>query len=100
MYRQHFCCLVSLSHNHIQDLFGKSDDDPASQGQKPIGPLAWVMRFQRQSDLHNTKAQQNQTNGSDQAENEIGQVVHYANWISSRIADACANGKAHEKKHL
>ena len=82
-----------LPNDHIQDLFRKRDDDPASQGQKAVCPLAWVMGLQRQPDLHDAKSQQYQSDGPDQAEDKIGQIVDCRDWISRRIADTCADGE-------
>lgn len=63
-----------LPNNHIQYLLRKGDDDPAGQGQKPVGALRGIVRFQRESDLHDAESQQNETDGSDQAEDEGGQI--------------------------
>lgn len=60
-----------LPYNHIQNLFSECDDDSACQSQKAICSLARVMRLQRQTDLHDTKSQQNQSDGSDQTEDEV-----------------------------
>ena len=43
------------------------------------------MRLQRQTNLHDAKSQQNQADGSDQTEDEIGQVVHCLDRIPSRM---------------
>ena len=79
-----------LPNYHIQDLFCKGDDDPTCQGEKPVCPLAGIMRLHRQADLHDAKSQQDQSNGSDQAEDEIGQVVDCLDRITGRIADTGA----------
>ena len=79
-----------LPNYHIQDLFCKGDNDPAGQGQKTIRPLAGIMRLHRQAHLHDAKSQQDQSNGSDQAEDEIGQVIDCLDRISCCIADAGA----------
>ena len=63
-----------LPNNHIQYLLRKGEDDPAGQGQKAVGALRGIVRFQRESDLHDAESQQNETDGSDQTEDEGGQI--------------------------
>ena len=54
--------------NQRQDLLRKCNDNPACHSEDAIGPLAGIMAFQRQTDLENAEAQQDQTDGSNQAE--------------------------------
>ena len=54
--------------NQGQDLLRKCNDNPARHSEDTIGPLASIMAFQRQTDLENAEAQQDQTDGADQTE--------------------------------
>lgn len=63
------CPGFSLSpSNQGQDFLRKCNDNPACHSEDTIGPLAGVMRFQRKANLQNAEAQQDQTNGTNQAE--------------------------------
>ena len=57
--------------NQGQNLLCKCNDNAACHGENPVGPLAGVMRFQRKANLQNAEAQQDQTNGTNQAENKV-----------------------------
>ena len=85
--------MLLLSHDHIQNLLREGDDDPAGQGQKPIGALRRIVGFQRESDLHDAKPQQDQSDGSDQAEDEGRQIVHCRDWISR--CECCCHPDCH-----
>ena len=78
-------------YDHIQDLFCKRDDDPAGQRQKSVGTGTGIVRLHRQSHLHDAKPQQDQPDGSDQAEDKRGQIVHRGNRIACRKAGGCTN---------
>ncbi len=63
-------CLVSLGYlvsacDKSQNFFRKGDDDAARKGQKAICPLGRVVGFQGQTNLHDTKAEQNHTDRTD-----------------------------------
>jgi hypothetical protein len=77
--------LRSTSCNEIQNFFGKGDNHAAGKGQKAIGPLGRVVGFERKADLHNAEAQQDQTDGPDQPEYEVGQVVDDGQRVVGRI---------------
>ena len=74
--------------NHGQDFLGEGDDDAAGQGQEAVGALAGIMGLEGQTHLHDAPAQQDQANGTDQAEDELTKVVHH----SQRIAAGGRNG--------
>ena len=40
------------------------------------------MRLQRETDLNDTEAKQDKTDGTDKTENEIGQIVDYGNRVA------------------
>ena len=89
-----------LPNNHIQYLFCERDNNSTCQGQKPVRSLTRVMRLQRQAYLHDAKSKQNQSDGSDQAEDEVGQIVDCLNRIPCRIADAGSDRKAQHSRHI
>ena len=70
------CPGFSLSpSNQGQDLLCKCNDNPACHGENPVGSLAGIVAFQRQTDLENAEAQQNQADGANQAEYKVRKVV-------------------------
>lgn len=72
----HCCPGFSLSpSNQGQDFLRKCNDNPACHSENTIGPLAGVVAFQRQTDLEDAEAQQDQTDGSNQAEYKVRKVV-------------------------
>ena len=56
--------------NQGQNLLGKSDDNTTGQSEETVGSLAGVVGFEGEADLHHTEAQQDHTNGPDEAKNE------------------------------
>ena len=53
------------------------------------------MRFEGQTNLHNTEAEHNHTNSSYQTENEVGQVIDYGNRVIRRKSGhGCSHNKA------
>ena len=58
-----------------EDFFRKGDHDPAEQTQEALGTLACVVALDRHTDLHDAPAQDNNADGLDRAENEVGQIV-------------------------
>ena len=66
--------LLSLS-NQRQDLLRKCNDNPACHSEDTIGPLAGIVALERQTDLENAKAQQDQADGANQAEYKVRKVV-------------------------
>ena len=59
-----------------QDLLGERNDDTACDGQDAVRALRRIVRFERQTDLQNAEAEQNQTDGANQGKDEIAQVIH------------------------
>ena len=76
----------------VKDFLGEGDYQPTGQGEETLRTLGGIMALEGQTDLYDTPAQQNHTNGTNQGENECGKVVYY----SERIAAGCkgSSGKA------
>lgn len=76
----------------VEDFLGKGDYQPTGQGQEPLRTLGGIMALEGQTDLYDTPAQQNHTNGTNQGENECRKVVYH----SERIVTGCegCGGKA------
>lgn len=70
--------------NQCQDFLRKCNNNPASHSEDAIRPLAGVVTFQRQTDLENAEAQQNQTDGADQAEDEVTQIIDHRQRVRLR----------------
>lgn len=58
-----------------ENLLGKGDHQPTEQAEEALGTLAGVMGLDAHSHLDNTPAQDDDTNGLDDVENEVGQAV-------------------------
>ena len=63
----------------------QGDYQPTGQGEETLRTLGGIMAMEGQADLYDTPAQQDDTDGTNQGENECGQVVYY----SERIAAGC-----------
>src|SRR5699024_8736224 len=61
--------------DQVQDLFCKGDDDTAGKRQEALAALAGIMALQRQAHLNDAPAQQDQTDGTDDGEDEGTEVV-------------------------
>lgn len=57
--------LFESAGNQGQNLLCKRNDNAAGQSEKTVGPLAGVVGFQRQTDLHHAESQQDHTHGAD-----------------------------------
>lgn len=73
--------LKALLGDQVKDFLGEHDDDAACQRKETICPLAGVMGFQRQADLNDAKAQQDQANGADDRKHERRKVVDDAHRV-------------------
>ena len=67
-----------------QDLFCKGDNDTARDGKEAVSSLRRVVRFERETDLHDTEAEQDKTDGANQSEDEVGQIVYYSQRVIAR----------------
>ena len=74
--------------NHGQDFLGEGDDDAAGQSQEAIGTLTGIVGLEGEAHLHDAPAQQDQADGTDQAEDELTEVIDH----SQRIAAGGRNG--------
>ena len=76
-------CLGILAGDQGQDFLGEGDDNAAGQGQEAVGTLGGIMGLQGQANLDDAPAQQDQADGADQAEDELGQIVHDSQGIAT-----------------
>ena len=60
-----------------ENLLSEGDDDTACHRQHTVGALGGIVALEGQAHLQDAEAQQDETNGADQRENEIGQVVDH-----------------------
>lgn len=74
---------MNLADNQVENLLGKGDDDTACESEKAVRSLRGIVGLQGQTDLHNAKAQQDKSDGTDQTEDKGGQVVDNGNGIAS-----------------
>ena len=81
--------------NQRQDFLRKCNDNPACHSEDTIGPLAGIVAFQRQTDLENAEAQQDQTDGSNQAEYKVRKVVDHR----QRVGFCKYRGAEHRNHH-
>src|SRR5699024_9415130 len=58
-----------------ENLLGKGDHQTTEQAEEALGTLAGVMGLDAHAHLDNTPAQDDDTNGLDDVENEVGQAV-------------------------
>ena len=58
-----------------QDLLGECNDDAARDGQDAVCALRRIVRLERQTDLQNAKAEQDQADRANQGKDEIAQVI-------------------------
>ena len=85
-----FLCI--LAGDHGQDFFGEGDDDAAGQGQEAVGSLAGIVGLQGKTHLHDAPTQQDQTDGTDQAEDELTEIVHHSQRIRAGGGDGNRQG--------
>ena len=76
-------CLGILTGDQGQDFLGEGDDDATGQGQEAVGALRGIVGLQGQANLDDAPAQQDQADGTDQAEDEVAQVVHNGQGIAA-----------------
>ena len=58
-----------------QDLLGERNDDTASNSQDAVCALGRIVRLERQANLQNAKAEQDQADRANERENEVAQIV-------------------------
>ena len=73
---------MNLADDQVENLLGKGDDDTACESQETVRSLRGVVGLQGQTNLHDTEAQQDKSDGTDQTENKGGQVVDNGNGVA------------------
>ena len=58
-----FLCLAS---DQVEDLLGEGDHDAARHGEHTIGALGGIVTLEGQTHLQDAKAQQDESNGTDE----------------------------------
>ena len=81
-----------------QDLLGERNDDTASNSQDAVCALGRIVRLERQTDLQNAKAEQNQADRTDQGKDEIAQVIHDRQRIAVCRERRDNKNRQHEKR--
>lgn len=64
-----------------KDLLGEGDDDTARNGQHTVGTGGGVMGLERDTELQYAESEKYDTYGSDEPEDEIGEVVDHLNGV-------------------
>ena len=62
----------NLPHNQIKYFLCKCDHNPAGKGKEAVGSLRGIVGLKRKSDLHNTPAEDNNTDRTDNTEDKSG----------------------------
>ena len=83
------------THDEVQDFLRKGDDDAACQSQETVGTLRRVVRLERQTDLNDTPAEQEEADRANEPEDEIGQIVYNCNRIT---CGKSSHASAHHKR--
>ena len=81
-----------------QDLLGERNDDTASNSQDAVCALGRIVRFERQTDLQNAKAEQDQADRADQGKDKITQIVDHGQRITV-CRERRDNKKRQHEKH-
>ena len=82
--------------DQVQDLLSEGDDHAARQGEKPLGTLAGVVGLKAQAHLNNAPPQQDDAHDPDQAKDEVGQVVHHGQRVTSGSGEG-GGGTAYDR---
>jgi len=69
--------------NGGQDFLGKGNQQTAKQTQEALAALAGIVALDTHTDLYHTPAKDDDTHGLDSGENEVGQIIHDGQRISS-----------------
>ena len=87
--------ITGSTNNQVQDFLGEGDDDATGKSQEAVAALGGVVALERQANLNDTPAKQDQTNGADESENKIGQVVDNRDRVaaSSKSVDTHAHNE-------
>ena len=66
-----------------EDLLCESDHQTAEQAQEALGTLACVMALDRHTDLDDAPAEDNNADGLDRGEDEVGKVVDHRDRVAA-----------------
>ena len=58
-----------------QNLLGERNDDAARDGQNAVCALRRIVRLERQTDLQNAEAEQDQADSANQRKDKVAQIV-------------------------
>ena len=86
-----------LAGDQRQDLLGERNDDAARDGQNAVCALRRIVRLERQTDLQNAKAEQDQADRADQGKDKITQIVDHGQRIAVRRERRDNKNRQHEK---
>lgn len=82
-----------------QDLLGEGDHQSAEQAEEALGTLAGIMRLDAHTHLDNAPAQDDDTYGLDDVENEVGQTADDSQRIrTSGHSGHRAKGNSHHRQ--
>lgn len=87
---------ITSAGDESQDLLGEGDDDAAGQGQETIGTLAGIVGLEGKAHLNDAPAQQDQAHSSDEAEDELTEVVDNGQGIGGGEG---GSGHGHHQRH-
>ena len=80
-----------------QDLLGECNDDAARNSQDAVRALRRIVRLERQTDLQNAEAEQDQADRANERENEVAQIVDDRQRIAVRRERRDNKNRQHEK---
>ena len=80
-----------------QDLLGECNDDVASNSQDAVRALRRIVRLERQANLQNAKAEQDQADRADQGKDKITQIVDHGQRITVCRERRDNKNRQHEK---
>lgn len=78
-----------------ENFFSEGYDHASSESQKPVGTLRGIVALKRQTDLNNAPAEQDNADCTNQAEDEIRQVVNDSQWVV--CCSKCRNRQTKDK---
>lgn len=86
---------ISYHTNGGQNLLGEGDHEAAEQAEEALGALAGVVGLDGHAHLHHAPAQDDDTQGPDNGENKVAQIVH----DGQRVAGAAGSGQGRDRQH-
>lgn len=101
--------ITGLADDEVKNFLRKGDDDATGKGQEAVAALGGIVALEGQTNLNNTPTKQDQPDGTNESEDEIGQVVYNRDGVaaSSKSVDThahderdCENGGCIEAEAL